>query len=96
MTLDEFKATLSETNPPKNISNPLKALWWEANDEWDKGHSIVQVMEEKDAYWVHAYLHRVEGDLGNSNYWYRRAGREMPKVSLSVEWDKIATELLSR
>lgn len=96
MTLKEFKDTLSESNPPQHISKPLKALWWEANNDWDKGHSIVQVMEEPDACWVHAYLHRVEGDLGNSSYWYRRAGREMPNISLKNEWDDIATALLRR
>ena len=96
MTLAEFKDTLSESNPPEKISLSLKALWWEANDEWDKAHGIVQDMEETDAYWVHAYLHRVEGDLGNSNYWYHRAGRKMPQVSFNVEWDAIAKELLAR
>jgi hypothetical protein len=96
MTLAEFKDTLSESNPPEKLNLSLKALWWDANDEWDKAHSIVQDLEETDAYWVHAYLHRVEGDLGNSNYWYSRAGRKMPQVSLSVEWDAIAKELLAR
>jgi len=96
MTLEEFKATLSHSTPPENLSKPLEALWWDANDEWDNGHRIVQDLEEPDAYWVHAYLHRVEGDLGNSNYWYRRAGREMPNISSNTEWEDIVTELLGR
>ena len=54
---------------------PLAALWWAAKGEWDKAHEIVQDEDDADAAWVHAYLHRVEGDLGNAGYWYRRAGK---------------------
>lgn len=96
MTLNEFKSSQSDPSPPQHLSEPLQALWWDANDDWNKAHSIVQVLEDPDAYWVHAYLHREEGDLGNSNYWYRRAGRDMPKTSLEQEWQTIATALLSR
>ena len=95
MTYDEFKSTLSHASPPEDLAKPLQALWWEAAKDWHKAHNIVQVLQNADAYWVHAYLHRVEGDLGNSNYWYHRAGREMPNINLEAEWEHIVLALLA-
>ena len=96
MTLQEFKATLKNDNPPRDVGKELTALWIEANGDWDKAHRIVQVMENWEAQWVHAYLHRKEPDLWNANYWYNRCGKTMPeeKVSYQEEWDQIATDLL--
>jgi hypothetical protein len=72
----------------------LAALWWAAKGNWDKAHKIAQDVETVDAAWVHAYLHRVEGDLGNAGYWYRQAGKPVAKDSLDAEWERIASSLL--
>lgn len=94
MNLISFKQSLSENNPPENISVYLKALWHEGKDNWDKAHNIVQDLEDKDSAWIHAYLHRKEGDIGNADYWYRRASKKRPDVSLEKEWEEIVTALL--
>jgi hypothetical protein len=74
----------------------LKALWIEANGDWATAHRIVQVLYDRDAMWVHAYLHRKEGDLGNSSYWYSRANKPMSKLSLDEEWVEIVGALLDK
>jgi hypothetical protein len=94
MNLTSFKESLTANNPPHNISVYLKALWQERKGNWDKAHNIVQDLEDKNAAWIHAYLHRKEGDVGNADYWYRRAGKKRPDVSLEKEWEEIATALL--
>jgi hypothetical protein len=73
----------------------LHALWQEAHGNWDRAHSIAQEIESPDAAWVHAYLHRKDGDLGNAGYWYRRAGHPDFDGSLQEEWTALATHLLS-
>ena len=93
MTLSEFRATLAERAPPEGGS-PLSALWWAAKGHWDRAHEIVQDDPGRDAAWVHAYLHRVEGDLGNAGYWYRQARRPVASQALETEWDVIVTALL--
>ena len=77
-----------------SLEPPLAALWWAAKGEWDEAHKIVQDEETADAAWVHAYLHRVEGDLGNAGYWYRQAGQPVAKDSLEAEWERIVSALL--
>jgi hypothetical protein len=94
MNLTSFKESLTANNPPHNISVYLKALWQARKGNWDKAHNIVQDLEDKNAAWIHAYLHRKEGDVGNADYWYRRAGKKRPDVSLEKEWEEIATALL--
>jgi hypothetical protein len=95
MTLDEFKATLSDARPP-NVSAALAALWHDARGDWEKAHSVAQDIDDASGSWVHAYLHRKEGDLGNGMYWYRRADRPVATDSLNDEWTRIVTELLER
>jgi hypothetical protein len=95
MTLAEFKRSLSKPKPPADLSPPLAALWWAAKDNWDKAHGIVMDEGGKDCAWVHAYLHRVEGDLGNARYWYKQAGRPVATGTLETEWAAIARELLT-
>ncbi len=92
MTAD-FKSSLSGPAPP-GVSPPLVALWWAAQGNWTKAHEIVQDEEGVDAAWVHAYLHRVEGDLGNAGYWYRRAGKPVASGSVGAEWDSVVSALL--
>ena len=83
-----LKATLANAAPEGDLTPPLVALWWAAKGDWDAAHKIVQDESDKDAAWVHAYLHRVEGDLGNAGYWYRQAGRTVAKDTLQTEWER--------
>lgn len=85
-TLEDFKSSLSLAEPPKEMSLHLKALWYDANEDWDSAHKAIQ--DEGDAFsaQIHAYLHRKEGDLGNADYWYRRSGSSRPRLSLEEEW----------
>ena len=78
------------------LSAALQALWWERRGNWDAAHAKSQEEGDRDGDWVHAYLHRKEGDEGNARYWYGRAGRVMPAVALKEEWEQIARELLAR
>jgi hypothetical protein len=93
MTLSEFRVTLAERAPPQ-ASSALSALWWAAKGHWDRAHEIVQDDSGREAAWVHAYLHRVEGDLGNAAYWYRQARRPVASQTVETEWDVIVTALL--
>jgi hypothetical protein len=94
MKLDEFRRTLAGAEPPAGVSAPLAALWWAAKDDRNKAHAIVMDESGRAAAWVHAYLHRVEGDLGNAQYWYARAGRPAAESALECEWQDIASALL--
>lgn len=94
MTETDFNTTLSAGSPPQGISPALQALWYAAKGDWNKAHDITQPGgAELD--WVHAYLHRVEGDLGNAGYWYRRAGKPVANVSLSEEWAALVRTFLA-
>jgi len=92
--LQEFRQSLGQFAPPRGIQPPLKALWHEAKDEWDQAHNIVQQEDDAASAWVHAYLHRKEGDDGNADYWYRRAKRPPASGALAQEWESIALALL--
>jgi hypothetical protein len=94
MTTVDFKSSLLGAAPSPSVSPPLAALWWAAKGEWAKAHAIVQDDEGMDAAWVHAYLHRVEGDLGNASYWYRRAGKAAATGPVEAEWERIAAAFL--
>jgi hypothetical protein len=96
MTLDEFRATLTASAPPPEMDGPLAALWWMGRGDWDRAHERAQAGEDADSALVHAHLHRVEGDLSNAGYWYRRAGRPMPEDGLEHEWAALVAELLRR
>ena len=95
MTVAEFHQTLKDPAPPKVFSLLLKALWHDAQGNWDIAHQLIQNIQDKDAAWIHAYLHRKEGDELNARYWYRRAGREIPDSSLNTEWDAMVQHFLS-
>src|SRR3954468_17550076 len=96
MTLAEFNASLKLAAPPPALTPPVQSLWWGAKGDWNKAHKIVMEEEGRDAAWVHAYLHRVEGDLPNAGYWYRAAGKPVASGTLESEWTAIATALLGR
>jgi len=91
MTIDEFRASRAD-----QLDGPLLALWWDAKGDWNKAHEVAQEVEAADGAWVHAYLHRKEGDQGNAAYWYRRAGRPIAKGDLRDEWERIDEEMLAR
>ena len=92
--MSDFRASLSGTSPAPGLEPPLAALWWAAKDQWDAAHKIVQDEDTRDAAWVHAYLHRVEGDPGNAGYWYRQAGKPVATGSLETEWELMVSALL--
>jgi hypothetical protein len=94
MSPSEFKRSISGKNPPAGLSPALSALWWAGKDDWDKAHKMVMSDNGADCAWVHAYLHRVEGDPGNAGYWYRQARRQPATGKLDVEWAAIAVALL--
>lgn len=95
MTSDEFTSTLNQDTPPEDLPASLRALWWDAKGNWKQAHHTAQDVHSPDGSWVHAYLHRKEGDEWNAGYWYGRAGRPHPKSSLNDEWQEIVTELLN-
>jgi len=90
----DFKASLSGAAPAPDLDAPLAALWSAAKGDWDAAHKLVQDESSADAAWVHAYLHRVEGDLGNAGYWYRRAGKPVATGPLETEWQQMVSALL--
>jgi hypothetical protein len=92
--LAEFRASLSDAAPAPDLDAPLAAMWWAAKGDWDKAHRIAQDETTSEAAWVHAYLHRVEGDLGNAGYWYRQAGKPVASGPLEAEWEQIVQALL--
>jgi len=94
MTLGDLKASVSKAEPPAELEPALTALWWEAKGDWARAHALVMDEGGKDCAWVHAYLHRQEGDLANARYWYERAGKAVARDPLQAEWDKIARALL--
>lgn len=95
MTYQEFKVSLARDKPDAGLNPILAALWHDAKGDWEAAHNVAQSQEGTRAYdRLHAYLHRVEGDTGNANYWYRRAGSAMPEGTLQEEWEGLVKENL--
>lgn len=94
MDFEDLRGSLTVAEPPKDLSLAAQALWWDAKGDWQKAHQCAQEQEDETGAWVHAYLHRKEGDAANAGYWYRRAGKPAATVSLADEWDAIARALL--
>lgn len=94
MQFQQFKASVKDAAPPANIPAPLMALWYAAKGDWGKAHDIAQDIPTPEGSWVHAYLHRVEGDQSNAHYWYVRAGRPTPELGPEEEWEEIVRLLL--
>ncbi len=95
MTLDELIASTAQPEPPAGLAAPLVALWHDRRGDWEAAHRVAQDIPDPDGAWIHAFLHRKEGDLANAGYWYRRAGRPLTKDSLDAEWTAIATAMLA-
>lgn len=97
MTLDELKQSIRETDyPGEHLAKALRALWYDRKGDWEKAHQMAQEVADEEGAWVHAYLHRKEGDLGNARYWYHRAGQPESKQDLETEWDQIVKHLLAK
>jgi hypothetical protein len=94
MTLQEFRDSVVRDDPPPELSSALLGLWWDAKGNWTKAHESAQQDEGVAGSWVHAYLHRKEGDSSNAGYWYRRAGKTPSRNSLEEEWIEIVKSLI--
>lgn len=95
MGIEEFKKSLLHTDLPGSLDAYLQSLWYDGKSDWEKAHNLIQDIGDRKAAWIHAYLHRKEGDIGNADYWYNRAGRKRPVISLEEEWEVIVTSLLN-
>ena len=95
MTLTQFRGTLASPEPPPDLSGALTALWHDGRGDWEAAHRVAQDIETPEGAWIHAYLHRKEGDPTNAAYWYRRAAKPIPSVPLDAEWEAIAGALLA-
>lgn len=93
MTVDEFRASLAADSPPDGLSKALEAMWHAGREDWHTAHGIAQDDSSADGAWVHAHLHRIEGDLSNAGYWYRQAGRPVSQAPLADEWAEIVAAL---
>ena len=93
MDLSSFRQSVGAAAPP-TLPSAMQALWWDAKGDWKKAHECAQAQDDKDGAWVHAYLHRKEGDPSNAGYWYRRAGKSPATTTLDAEWESIAAALL--
>ncbi len=95
MNLESFIESLIADDPPLGLSPYLLSLWYDAKGDWNKAHDTIQDEENKNGSWIHAYLHRKEGDIWNADYWYRRAGKTRPNFTLDEEWKHIASEIIN-
>jgi hypothetical protein len=95
MTLEEFKASLTDEEPRPGVPAPLAALWWDAKGDWSRAHGLVDELETKEAMAVHAYLHRKEGSASNAAYWYERCGSRLEGLPLEDEWTALVGSLVS-
>jgi hypothetical protein len=94
MSLQQFRDSLLGDDPPRGLGPALCGLWWDAKGDWTKAHESAQQDEGATGAWVHAYLHRKEGDSSNAGYWYQRAGKPPAKGSHEEEWNQIADSLI--
>ena len=94
MTVDDFRQSLTAANPPAELSLALVGLWWDAKGDWTRAHESAQQDDGPEGAWVHAYLHRKEGDQGNAAYWYGLAGKAVCREPLDAEWLNILKGLL--
>lgn len=95
--IDLATSASTDSQPPAGLGKIAECLWYAKAGEWDKAHDLCQDLPGQPGSWIHAWLHREEGDLGNAGYWYSRAGKTMPSknVTLADEWMSIAKDLLS-
>jgi hypothetical protein len=94
MDFAAFETSLGDDGPPAGLGFAAQALWWQAKGDWQEAHRCAQRQPDPEGAWVHAYLHRVEGDMSNAGGWYRRAGKPVSTAPLKEEWEAIARALL--
>ncbi len=92
--LKKFKASLDGDAPPAGTGQALQAMWYQAKGDWEHAHRLAQANDDRNSAWVHAYLHRVEGDNANADYWYRCAGKPHSSAPLMEEWEEIVAAIL--
>jgi hypothetical protein len=95
MTFEEFTSSLEDATPPASLSSLLQAMWHDGNGDWEASHNIAQEIHSNEGSWIHAYLHRKEGDNSNAAYWYAKAGKKFPTIGLMEEWEDISKQLLN-
>jgi arylamine N-acetyltransferase len=93
-TLTDFSATLPNEKPPAGLSVQLQSLWYDARGDWQTAHNLIDQLTDRQSAWVHAYLHRKEGDIWNADYWYSRAKQQRPDLSLDEEWEQLVVACL--
>ncbi len=96
MTFSDFKASLNHSDPPDAISLHLQALWYDGKGDWTRAHDIAQEIHTPKGSWIHAYLHRKEGDSSNASYWYHMADKPFPSVGLEAEWEQLVYAFLEK
>ena len=96
MDFASFLRSQEDASCPSGVSAALRALWWDGRGDWEKAHQAVQDESDADSAWVHAYLHRKEGDLSNAGYWYRQAKQVVFRGSLEEEWESIVRALIAK
>ena len=89
MTIQDFKASIDQPTAPENLTIQMESLWWDAKGNWYKAHELIDQLEDPISAHIHAYLHRVEGDLWNARYWYNRAGKPAYTGDLAQEWEML-------
>ncbi|MBT8239106.1 MAG: hypothetical protein HKP24_13025 [Croceitalea sp.] len=88
-TFEEFMGTLALENPPPSWPLELQSLWWDANANWKESHKIAQELTNEIGNWIHAYLHRKEGDKFNAGYWYRQANKPYSSLTFKEEFEEM-------
>ena len=99
MTIEELEQSAqNDDTPPRYLTDEMRSLWFARAGRWDEAHDLFTRIPDPDGAWIHAHLHREEGDLSNARYWYNRARRTEPggSVSLEAEWRILVTHFLSR
>ena len=93
-TLTQFKESLNLEQPVSGLSAQLKSLWYDGKGDWHQAHALVDHLADRESAWVHAYLHRKEGDIPNANYWYSQARQSRPNLPLQEEWEQLVIHFL--
>jgi hypothetical protein len=96
LSFEDFVLSLNDDQAPRQLNPLLKALWLDAKGGWDDAHRMVQERSDINANWIHAYLHRKEGDQFNASYWYRRCNKPMPEYDLRKEWEEITRSIIKQ
>jgi hypothetical protein len=92
--IHDFKQSIRDTCLPDGLPLHVQALWYDGAGDWKNAHDLIDQLTDQRSAHIHAYLHRKEGDIWNADYWYKRAGKTRPKVSLAEEWDMLVQEYL--